>query len=98
MEKIVKYFLENYNFQLLDLQNAINSKDMHQIKMFSHKIKSSVGNIGAKKAVEYAAIIEESDESISIDEIVNTFLLLEEQLNEIKDVFINTNWKKNLLN
>jgi signal transduction histidine kinase/CheY-like chemotaxis protein/HPt (histidine-containing phosphotransfer) domain-containing protein len=68
--------------KLGDLRDAINSRDSDICYKAAHAIKSMSANVGAEKVRQIAAQIESSGRAGDIEEVKNTFILVEPAVKE----------------
>lgn len=58
LKEIATLFLENYRAWISELRQAVASKDANAIQRTAHGLKGSVGNFGARDAVEASVRLE----------------------------------------
>ncbi len=58
VEKLISHFVREYKVELQLIREAINAQDVERIAQLAHKLKSAVGNFGAKKSMELCDILE----------------------------------------
>ena len=60
MKSVASTFVDDMDFQLVQIRKYYHSRDLKTVSSLAHKIKGSAGNISAKKMQSIAKSIEES--------------------------------------
>jgi PAS domain S-box-containing protein len=86
--RIADHFINNYEKELQELKNAIESSDFHTLERKAHKLKSELGNFHSPNSVDIARNLEIMGRNKKIDEAMNQYNLLSKQMELIKDKII----------
>ncbi|MDF2540894.1 MAG: multi-sensor hybrid histidine kinase [Herbinix sp.] len=66
-EELLNDFCKQVDGMLLTLSDAMEKRDLEQVRRTLHQIKGSAGNVRAKKIAQYARLAEEAAESKDYD-------------------------------
>lgn len=77
LKEIAVLFLDDYPKSLLELREAIQSRDAKGVERTAHGLKGSVSNFGARPAVDAALQLETMGRSEQLVEVEQVFHTLE---------------------
>ena len=65
---VLRYFTEKSDVYIEELENAAADKNMENYTIRAHTLKGVLGNLGAQKLSQIAAVLEKADASIRMEE------------------------------
>lgn len=94
VEKLVLYFLNNYQTDVEAIRFALTNSSAVNVQNAAHKLKSAVGNFGAEVAMDLCGQLEKLSKNGMLQEIQPVLSMLEEELSLIDRYFRSNAWKK----
>ncbi len=85
LKRLIGYFVTNYRQELIEIDNALSNNNYDKIYRVIHKMKSEVGNFGAKKIVRIAVEIEQSIGNKNFKNVSDKIIEFKEHLSILND-------------
>ena len=83
-DELYQLWLNTLDDGIIELQDAISKSDIPEVETYSHRLKGSRSNIGAKKLSFVFDNIENLAEQEKLDEALRYFELVHEEFNAAK--------------
>ena len=87
LDKIIYHFQSTFHEDMKKAYDNYEKKDFAAIKFFAHKLKSEISNFGSEEVVKLCRQIGTEINNNQIEELENTLIKLELELNKINDYF-----------
>lgn len=78
LKEIAVLFLDDYPKSLIELRDAVQSRDAKRVERSAHGLKGSVSNFGARSAVDAALQLEtmgRAQELVQVEQVLRTLEL-----------------------
>ena len=83
--ELVELYIETSKSDLINLQSAINSKNMEMIAGIAHSLKGAAMNLGLDDFLELAKSIEKSSRDRELEETAKTAEIFQKKLDNSGD-------------
>ncbi len=93
VEKLILYFLNNYQTDVSAIQVAVAQSSAVQVQSAAHKLKSAVGNFGAETAMDLCGQLEKVGKNSMLHEAPSLLAMLEDELSLLDRYFRSGAWK-----
>ncbi|MGA1871368.1 MAG: response regulator [bacterium] len=94
LKKMVSRVMSFYPMEIEEMQRALSDSNVEQLNRAAHRLKGSIGMIGAEKTYELADRLEEIDANEEPDEAKTVLALLTEELERVKQFVSEPGWEK----
>jgi signal transduction histidine kinase/CheY-like chemotaxis protein/HPt (histidine-containing phosphotransfer) domain-containing protein len=94
MEKLINHFLADYANELRLLDTAVHERNGELLTKTAHKLKSAVGNFGARRSMELCAKLEDAGRASNFDGVATTFQELRSALADVEACFTSGAWRE----
>ncbi len=81
LKRLIEYFVKNHKVEIEDIETAVSNDDYNSLHRIIHKMKSEVGNFGAKNLVALSAEIEQAIKYEEYDEVKDKIIEFKKLLN-----------------
>ncbi len=99
MERLVTYFVNAYKDDVTLLQTAVERGDAEGLHKAAHKLKSAVGNFGARRIVDLCHELETlgfANSAASMATAPHILATLKTELHNLEQYFVSDAWKEHL--
>ena len=94
LKRIVNRVIISYPMEIEEMQRALSNSNSEQLNKIAHRLKGSIGMIGAEKAFEFAQRLEEMGLNKESDEAKTVLALLKEELERVKQFVSRPGWER----
>ncbi|MGA1825119.1 MAG: response regulator [bacterium] len=98
LKRMVTRIITLYPMEIENMQKAFSNSDLEQVHRLAHRLKGSIGMIGAKKAFELAQRLEDVSISGESDEAKTLLALLKDELKRVERFASKPDWEKQIDN
>jgi signal transduction histidine kinase/CheY-like chemotaxis protein len=96
MERLVTYFVDAYKTDVTLLQTAVEGSDAEGLNKAAHKLKSAVGNFGARRIFDLCHELEALGSTNSMATAPQLLAMLTAELHHLEQYFVSASWKQDL--
>jgi CheY-like chemotaxis protein len=94
IQKLINHFLLDYTQELAILGTAVQKRDTDLLTKTAHKLKSAVGNFGARRGVELCGQLEAVGRTATFDEAGALFQALEQEMEAVEESLSGGAWRE----